>query len=222
MADEAKYWPRVRGGRVLERYRFGAYVADLVGDLTSTAGVQYLYVLVVRRDGSDEPVLCVASEVNEMHDPAAPQAGSSGSHFLGLFPGQGHRNYGASNDWADPHRFALAAVSAAKRELGVPGAALLERVPSGRTVESMRALVLRVLRGELTPESDRTAFDEDTVVFGVRFLEERDATWLEAQLHDRAYAERARFLVMSAMSPAGRARVGAAPPREPDGPTTSR
>jgi hypothetical protein len=116
MDMDRPYWPRVMGGAPLRRYRFGPYRAVLQGDLVSLARVQYLYVLLVVHVEEERIAAYVASEVNEMHDPADPE---SGSHFLGLFPGTGHRNYGASNDWADLDKFAVAAVDLARRHLGV-------------------------------------------------------------------------------------------------------
>jgi hypothetical protein len=80
-------------------------------------GVKYLYTLAVHPKGQDAAVLYVASEVNKMYDPTAPPEERSGSHFLGVFPGQGHINMGASDEWADVEKFEARATAVAKERL---------------------------------------------------------------------------------------------------------
>lgn len=47
-----------------------------------------------------------------------------------------------------------------------------------------RGLVREVLSGTITPESEPWVFEEDTLLFAVRRLEEDDPEWLLAQLAD--------------------------------------
>ena len=90
----------------------GRHTALLFSDIESSGLVQYLYVLAVIDDETGEPCVFVASEVNAM----AEQTGG-GSHFLGLFPGQGHVNLGASDNWADLDQFEVEAIRVAKIHL---------------------------------------------------------------------------------------------------------
>ncbi len=76
------------------------YTVVCFDQIESEGRIQYAFMTVVFDDASHQPVLFVASEVNAM---AASLGG--GSHFLGVFAGEGHANYGASNDWADPKKF---------------------------------------------------------------------------------------------------------------------
>ena len=67
--------------------------------IVAAGAIQYQYMVVVY-DNDNEPCLFVASEVNSM-----AKAFGGGSHFLGVFPGDGHSNMGDSNDWADQDKF---------------------------------------------------------------------------------------------------------------------
>jgi len=67
-----------------------------------------MHVMYVYEGGdflTGRPCLAVASEVNRM-----ATAGSGRSHFLGLFPGDGHVNLGAADEWADMDSFAAKAL----------------------------------------------------------------------------------------------------------------
>jgi hypothetical protein len=83
----------------------GKHTAILLDNIESKGSVQYRFILAVFSDQTREPCLFVTSEVNAM----AKELGG-GSHFLGLFPGDGHMNYGDSDDWADMEKFEKAAV----------------------------------------------------------------------------------------------------------------
>jgi hypothetical protein len=89
----------------------GRHTAVLLADIKSTGPVEYAFILTVFDDATQQPCLFVASEVNAL---AATLGG--GSHYLGLFPGDGHMNFGASNDWADIHLFAREALRIATRQ----------------------------------------------------------------------------------------------------------
>lgn len=118
------YVPWTEGGVVVAERELGGYRAVLLTELESPGGIKYAHVLLVTAAGSDAQVLAVASE--RMATPGP------GTHVLGLFPGDGHVNLGASDEWAnlfvahDPRNWAL--MAAANRQygtgtVGVAGAA---------------------------------------------------------------------------------------------------
>lgn len=94
------YAPVIKSARPHARFQLGAYEAVLLGDIEPSGVIEYLHILVVF-DENRVPCFFVAAEVNSM---AATFGG--GSHFLGVFDGEGHSNLGDSNDWADPEKFA--------------------------------------------------------------------------------------------------------------------
>ena len=98
-----QYWPQVEGGKVRSETRFGRYVAVVKSDLQSLGEVEYLYVMAVFKMPQKKLCLCVASEVNtfarEMALKDLPD-----DPILGVFPGDAHRNLGASSDWGDIDR----------------------------------------------------------------------------------------------------------------------
>ncbi len=61
-----------------------------------------------------------------------------------------------------------------------------------------RAFVLEVLAGGVTPETHPWAFDEDTVLFSVRRVEQEDPAWLLAQLAERGHPFDGRAAVFAA------------------------
>lgn len=109
------YMPAIKSADPVERFRFAGHTAVLLDNIVSAGSIGYRYVLVVC-DGADKPCLCVASEVSEL---AAELGGRS--HFLDLFPGDGHENYGSSDDWADRAKFAARAIEMATARLSAVG-----------------------------------------------------------------------------------------------------
>ena len=84
--------------------------------------IEYLYLMPVFRVADQELCLCVASEKNRLHGKSFAGDGTMDvgeSHFLGVFPGDGHLNLGSSNDWADLDRFTAKALEVARQHLGV-------------------------------------------------------------------------------------------------------
>ena len=88
--------------------------AVLCGNIKSAGAIQYLCLLVVYDRATEKPIYIVASEANAMRD-----ALGGGSHYLGVFDGNGHANLGDSDDWADPEKFAARALAIAARHLGL-------------------------------------------------------------------------------------------------------
>ena len=78
-------------------------------------------------------------------------AGSGRSHFLGLFPGEGHVNLGAADEWADMDKFAAKALEIIAEQFSLP-----------KPPEEMEAPMMMVQRFRVpqtmmahTPVSDR-------------------------------------------------------------------
>jgi|SRR6266567_531436 len=108
-----KYAPGITSARTKGLVEVGGHTAALLTDIVSVGPVEYLYVVAVFPGDSLDPCFYVASEVNKM----AKQFGS-GSHFLGLFDGDGHLNRGASDDWADEEKFFAEALRIIKETFG--------------------------------------------------------------------------------------------------------
>lgn len=122
MPESRGYWPAVKGGTPRRRFRFGEYEALVLTDLQSTSPIKYLYVLTVFKMPEKTLRLCVASETNLLYGRKIlgdQPFETGGSHYLGLFPGQGHVNLGPSNDWADLEKFTAKAISVARERLAV-------------------------------------------------------------------------------------------------------
>lgn len=114
MAREQPYWPLIEGGTVSRLFTFADYRAGLLTGMRSLGAVQYLFVMLIFRAPTNELCLCIASEANEPFDQHPV-----GSHFLGLFTGDEHRNLGASNDWASMELFTARALELAREHLKV-------------------------------------------------------------------------------------------------------
>ncbi len=92
----------------------GNHTAYLLDDIESTGVIEYLFILAVYDDLRSRPCLYIASEVN-----ANAEETGGGSHYLGLFPGDGHENHGSSDNWADIEKFEKAAIQLATQYLTV-------------------------------------------------------------------------------------------------------
>lgn len=106
------YFPMIKNGRPLRRYKFGAYSALLMDEVESAQTVQYHFVFFVFQGDEKLPCLAVASEWSDEESKQTP--------FLGVFPGEGHLNLGASKKWLDFKVFAEAALETALAKLGLP------------------------------------------------------------------------------------------------------
>ena len=148
------YLPGLEGARFVRMYFFrdpqqGPCSCVLVTDCQNSSRVEYAHVMYVYEGGdvlTGRPCLAVASEVNRM-----ATAGSGRSHFLGLFPGEGHVNLGASDDWAEMDRFAAKALEVIAERFSLP-----------KPPEEMEAPMMMVQRFRVpqtmmahTPVSDR-------------------------------------------------------------------
>ena len=107
-----KYAPVIKSAKPRQKFQLGKYSAVLLGDIEPAGSVEYKFILAVF-DEEQQPCFFVASEVNSM----ARMLGG-GSHFLGAFDGNGHANYGDSDDWADEARFAAEALRIVREKFG--------------------------------------------------------------------------------------------------------
>jgi hypothetical protein len=145
------YLPDLKTMRIAKNFLLGDCFCMLCTDCVSNQAVQYRHVLFVVRPPSREPNFAVAAEVNEMaeegrallrqmreqgasEEQLAADAELVGSHYLGVFPGDGHRNLGASDDWADLDKFAVRALQIVAQEFGITSA------PVERPVLTQQAL----------------------------------------------------------------------------------
>ena len=105
------YTPRIASAEPQARYEVAGREAVLLGNIVSAGMVQYLYLLVVY-ESDGQPCLFDASELN-----ADREAFGGGSHFLGVFTGDGHLNMGDSDEWANQERFVERALAIARERL---------------------------------------------------------------------------------------------------------
>ena len=99
-----KYAPVIKSAKSKQHFQVGKHSAVLFGDIERAGSVEYLYILAVF-DEKRQPCYFVASEVNSM-----AKTFGGGSHFLGLFDGNGHATCGDSDDWADEVKFTAEAL----------------------------------------------------------------------------------------------------------------
>ncbi len=95
------YMPSIKEAKPLERIRLGGYEIVFLGNIESIGAIRYKYIVVVFKAGDNKPIYFVSSEENAL----AKDLGG-GSHFLCAFEGEGHMNYGCSDEWADYDTFA--------------------------------------------------------------------------------------------------------------------
>lgn len=98
------YAPVIKSARPKQQFKIGKHTAVLFTDIERAGAVEYCYILGVF-DEKRQPVYFVASEVNTM-----VRMFGGGTHFLGLFDGEGHANCGDSDDWADEAKFTAEAL----------------------------------------------------------------------------------------------------------------
>lgn len=115
------YLPAISDARHVRSYKIGPYLGTLVTDCQSAGEIEYTHVLFIyqmvplpKKETPPPCVMAVAAEVNSF----VGQFGG-GSHFLGVFPGSGHENWGDSDQWADLDIFADKALEIVQDRLHV-------------------------------------------------------------------------------------------------------
>jgi hypothetical protein len=101
------YMPMVESVNRVGQVQIGdKYVALMFDNIKSLGSIEYTYLLGVFDTKTEQPVYFVASEVS-----STAKAFGGGSHFLGVFDGEGHSNLGSSDDWADSESFFAKAIA---------------------------------------------------------------------------------------------------------------
>jgi hypothetical protein len=71
------------------------------------------------------------------------------------------------------------------------------------TIERAKTLILRVLAGTVTPETDPAVFDDDLLYFGVAVVEQNDPDWIYGACANELYTIQARERCIACLSPGG-------------------
>lgn len=98
-----------------QRYQLGPYQAVLLGDIESPDPVRYRFILALVHEGETQPSVFVTCEKNTR---AQAQAGS---HRICLISNQANEVLGSSDDYKEADNFAIEALAAAIRVLGLSG-----------------------------------------------------------------------------------------------------
>jgi hypothetical protein len=117
------YMPTLRDARPVARYVIGPYIAVVLTDCESVGMIDYKHVLMVylpepQSHTKPQVVLAVAAELSSYlieNDPEHDQP----AYFMGVFPGDGHHNLGASPDWSDLKKFTTQALKVACKHLHI-------------------------------------------------------------------------------------------------------
>jgi len=112
-SDCHKCFPAILESRLAKSYKAGQYSVDLLTDVICAGLVQCSHLLVAY-DKDLNLVFGVAAEYNDL---SLIHKGS-GSHFLCLWNGEGHRNLGCSDEWGDMSEFERKACELMGDQLG--------------------------------------------------------------------------------------------------------
>lgn len=96
-----------------QRYQLGPYQAVLLGDIESPDPVRYRFILALVREGEAQPSVFVTCEKN-----ARAQA-QAGAYRMCFISAQGNEVLGSSDDYKEVNNFAIEALAAAVRVLGL-------------------------------------------------------------------------------------------------------
>ena len=107
------YIPRIKDAKPQSKHQVGKYPVVFLGDIESAGSVTYFMIAVVYNPDTKEPCFCVASGVNDL-----AEVFGGGSHFLDVFDGMRHANYGTSDDWGDPDKFTAKAFEITQDQYG--------------------------------------------------------------------------------------------------------
>jgi len=110
-----KYFPAIEKARTVRYYDSEMYTVVLMTDVKCRGIIQCSHLLVAFKKGEKELSCVVAAEVNNLRS----HEDGSGSHFLGCYPGSGHKNFGCSDDWGDLSLFEKKACKVISRELNI-------------------------------------------------------------------------------------------------------
>lgn len=105
--------PKIQTAIPLRRYRLGAYTAVVLGEIESSDGIEYRYILALVREGEARPRVYVTAEKN-------PRArAQEGSHRMRVIMETLEEDRGSSDRWGDPDVFAAEGLSLVAGMLGL-------------------------------------------------------------------------------------------------------
>lgn len=107
--------PTIQTAIPKQRFQLGPYQAVLLGDIESPDPVRYRFILALVREGETQPSVFVTCERN-----ARAQA-QAGSHRMCLISAEANEVLGSSDDYKEADTFAIQALAAAVRLLGLSG-----------------------------------------------------------------------------------------------------
>lgn len=119
--------PDIQSARKLREHVLGpAHLAVLLTDIVSGDDMEYAHLLAVYRDGTKGPIAVVSAERAEPSAEFLAELGlepgdvapAEGSHFLCMFHGDQHLNFGADDRWAEVAEFEAEALAVLSR-LGI-------------------------------------------------------------------------------------------------------
>ena len=101
--------PKINTAIPERRYHIGAFTAVILGDVESSDGRTYHYILALVPDGEHEPSLYVTSEQAEAG------RGSEGDTIVRVIAGDGERALGPDARWRDLDAFSEDALAMMQR-----------------------------------------------------------------------------------------------------------
>ena len=101
------------------RYQVGHYAASLLGEIESSDGRQYRYILAFVAQGQAEPALYVCSE------PTPPAARSDGAYRLRVVSAAMTETLDTNDGWGDLDGFADQALQVGVQMLGLPASGIV-------------------------------------------------------------------------------------------------
>jgi hypothetical protein len=114
MNDNPNYTPEIQSSNVKQKFQLGNYTAVLLGDIVSVGYLEYRYIMVVFKDGDQEPCFFVTSETNSLI-----KEDGNDSYCLCTFIGDCHLNCGFSEKWANKALFTEEALRIIKETFGI-------------------------------------------------------------------------------------------------------
>jgi hypothetical protein len=114
------YAPMIKSARRVREHILDAnHTAVLLTNIETNSTIEYTHLVAVFRRGKQDPIAFISSEAKSKPDnPILKELGldgiefteEPGSHFLCAFVEDGHRNFGASDEWADLEKFEVRAL----------------------------------------------------------------------------------------------------------------
>ena len=114
------YAPTILLTTPYQYYDFGQHIGVLHTDVIARGKIRYRYIFELRLKETKSALLYVTSEQNAMYGVFGSELTSNRRHFLCMFRGGLHYNFGDSNDWADIEKFEARAITIIAEQLNYP------------------------------------------------------------------------------------------------------